>query len=106
MVQKSVYDISAFALEVYNLVASIPKGKVSSYSDIARALGKPGAARAVGTALNRNPFTPQVPCHRVVKRNGLVGGFFDGYNKKLRLLKQEGVKIKRNRVAKECFYGF
>lgn len=106
MVQKSVYDISAFALEVYNLVASIPKGKVSSYSDIARALGKPGAARAVGTALNRNPFTPQVPCHRVVKRNGLVGGFFDGYNKKLRLLKQEGVKIKRNRIAKECFYGF
>ena len=106
MAQEDIYHISAFAFKVYDLVISIPKGKVSSYGDIARALGEPGAARAVGRALNKNPFSPQVPCHRVVKSNGLVGGFFDGYNKKLRLLKQEGVKIKQNRVARECFYGF
>jgi methylated-DNA-[protein]-cysteine S-methyltransferase len=56
------------------------------------------AYRAVGTAMNKNPYAPEVPCHRVVNSNGEVGGFANGTSKKIEMLKKEGIPIKDNKV--------
>jgi methylated-DNA-[protein]-cysteine S-methyltransferase len=83
-----------FKEKVWNECKKIPKGKVSTYGEIAKAL-KSGA-RAVGNALNKSPGMPLVPCHRVVKSNGEVGGFAQGTKKKIEMLKKEGIEIKDN----------
>jgi len=74
--------------------AKIPEGKTRSYSHIARAVGKPQAARAVGNALAKNPLAPLIPCHRVVKKDGKIGGYSarGGARKKRSLLIQERYK--------------
>ncbi|MDZ7611561.1 MAG: MGMT family protein [Candidatus Moranbacteria bacterium] len=88
--------ITDFEKKVYETLKKIPKGRVVSYGGLARACGKPGAFRAVGNALNKNPFAPEVPCHRVVRSDGLVGGFSSGAEKKVKLLKKEGVEVDKN----------
>lgn len=88
-----------FQKNVWRACARIPRGKISTYSEIAKALGKPGAARAVGNALNANPFSPEVPCHRVVKSSGELGGFAHGSNAKKKLLEKEGIKIASGRIS-------
>ena len=82
-----------FEKKVYKKLKNIPGGRVVSYGGLAKACGRPGAARAVGNALNRNPFAPVVPCHRVVCSNGLVGGYAHGIEKKIELLRKEGVEV-------------
>ncbi|OGC22458.1 hypothetical protein A2291_03795 [candidate division WOR-1 bacterium RIFOXYB2_FULL_42_35] len=82
--------LTKFEQDVYAVVKTIPKGQVRSYSWVAEQIGNPRASRAVGNALNKNPFAPQVPCHRVVAKNGW-GGFAKGLKKKLQLLKSEDV---------------
>ncbi|MBN1823994.1 MAG: MGMT family protein [Endomicrobiales bacterium] len=69
----------------------IPKGSTATYGQIARRVGKPGAARAVGQALKKNPFAPFVPCHRVVSSDGSLGGYSakGGIKRKKQLLKKE-----------------
>ncbi len=84
---------------VWWLVSSIPKGKVSTYGDVAKALGDVRSARAVGVALSRNPYAPQVPCHRVVMSNGELGGYALGEQRKRELLIGEGVPIADGKVA-------
>ena len=88
---------SEFSNGVYNIVKKIPRGKTLSYQDIANRMDKPGAARAVGNALNKN-FDKKVPCHRVIRSDGLVGGYRGGTEKKIEILKKEGVKIKKGKV--------
>lgn len=83
--------VTDFENKVYQVVRRIPKGQTRSYAWVARAIGNPGAARAVGNALNRNPFIGTVPCHRVIRSDGLLGGFAMGGAKKRRLLRREGV---------------
>ena len=78
---------------------AIPRGRVSTYGRIARHIGAPGAARAVGTALARNPFPIVVPCHRAVRANGALGGFRGGLDMKRRLLEGEGVLFEANGKA-------
>lgn len=90
--------ISPFAQAVYHLTSLIPMGKVATYGQLAQALRQPGSARAVGQALHRNPFAPNVPCHRVIKSTGKLGGFASGLKKKIALLTQEGVIIKNHRI--------
>lgn len=98
---------NSFPQRVYALTRRIPKGRVTTYGALARALHNPRAARAVGNALNKNPYAPQVPCHRVVRSNGEVGGFASGRAKKIRLLGAEGVKIRKGRIAdKKYLYDF
>ncbi|MBU1102740.1 MGMT family protein [Patescibacteria group bacterium] len=87
-----------FQRRVFNIVKKIPRGKVMTYKEVAGWLGDLGAARAVGNALNKN-FDPQVPCHRVVKSDGTVGGFRDGTQKKIEMLMREGVNIKNGKVT-------
>ncbi len=85
--------LSVFQKQVYDLISRIPRGRISTYRAVARALDKPRASRAVGNALHNNPFAPQVPCHRIIKSDGRVGGYGGGPEKKQAMLKKEGVKI-------------
>ena len=82
--------LTAFQQQVYRAIAAIPPGQVRSYGWVARRIGRPASARAVGSALRRNPFAPQVPCHRVVRADGTLGGYAGGLASKRRLLRQEG----------------
>ena len=93
-------SITPFENLVYRATKNIPRGKVSTYTAIARAIGRPRAARAVGNALNKNPFAPRVPCHRVVRSDGSVGGYAHGTAKKVKLLRKEGVSLLRGEVDK------
>ncbi|MFA9480137.1 MGMT family protein [Phycisphaerales bacterium AB-hyl4] len=79
-----------FHQRVWAMTARIPAGRVTTYAAVAAALGSRGA-RAVGQALNRNPYAPAVPCHRVVGSDGRLTGFAGGLAKKRDLLAEEGV---------------
>jgi methylated-DNA-[protein]-cysteine S-methyltransferase len=79
------------ASHVYDIVAQIPEGKVTTYGDIARALGHPCASRVIGRILNKNPNPILTPCHRVIKSNGNIGGYAFGKARKKELLKKEGL---------------
>ncbi len=78
-----------FQEKVYSVVKKIPKGKVLTYKEVAEKIGNPGAARAVGSALNKN-YDINIPCHRVIRNDGKIGKYNRGVNKKLELLKEEG----------------
>jgi O-6-methylguanine DNA methyltransferase len=88
-------DVPAFHRRVYEVARTIPPGKTLSYGDIARRVGVPGAARAVGQALGRNPFPIVVPCHRVLAAGGKIGGFSaqGGVATKRRMLALEGAQL-------------
>jgi methylated-DNA-[protein]-cysteine S-methyltransferase len=83
---------------VYEKTMEIPQGRVTTYRELARAIGRPGAVRAVGNALNKNPTPTVVPCHRVVRSDLSIGGFARGSEEKIRLLKIEGVEIEDSRL--------
>ncbi|MFA6415079.1 MAG: MGMT family protein [Candidatus Paceibacterota bacterium] len=81
---------TSFAKRVRDAVRQIPRGETRSYGEVARAIGYPGAARAVGTVMKNN-FDPSVPCHRVVRADGTIGDYNRGGERaKKRLLEQEG----------------
>lgn len=82
--------LTPFQTQVLSLTREIPYGHTLTYGELARELGKPGASRAVGQALARNPWPIVVPCHRVVGRNGKLTGFGGGLSMKERLLRLEG----------------
>ncbi|MGI8602860.1 MAG: MGMT family protein [Verrucomicrobiales bacterium] len=88
---------TSFELRVYEAIRQIPRGRVSTYAEVARAVGVP-APRAVGQALRRNPFAPQVPCHRVIASTLTIGGFAGTtrgaeIERKRALLHREGVEF-------------
>lgn len=95
-----------FNQKVWALTARVPEGKVTTYGAIARQLGAAGAARAVGNALNRNPYAPAVPCHRVVGSTGALTGFAGGLPKKRAMLQKEGVSIDGDRVVLNGIFKF
>ena len=86
---------SPFQKKVLKALRQVPFGEVISYGDLAKRIGQPGAARAVGTALAHNPIPLVLPCHRVVRRDGSLGGFSGGLDIKERLLTLEGVRLKK-----------
>ncbi len=83
---------------VLHLVKQIPMGRVTTYGALAKALGKPKAARAVGGALNKNPDPVRVPCHRVVRSDGSVGGYVLGAERKIELLDSEHILVKNRKI--------
>lgn len=83
----------AFQQQVLRLEFQIPRGKVSTYGRLADRLGRPRAARAVGTALAQNPFPIIIPCHRTIRADGTLGGFGGGLMMKRNLLAMEGVRF-------------
>ena len=84
-----------FQLKVWNYLKKIPRGKVKTYSEVAKAIGKPLAVRAVANAIGKNPLAPQIPCHRVIRSDGSLGGYSGkgGIKTKKLLLKKEGVTL-------------
>jgi len=89
-----------FNQSVYAVTSLIPMGKVTTYGAIAKAIGSPRAARAVGNALGANTNPIVVPCHRVVRADGVLGGYSggEGPTTKAKLLAREGVKVSAGRV--------
>ena len=81
-----------FQLKVWSYLKKIPKGKLKTYAQVAKAIGKPKAVRAVANAIGKNPFPPKIPCHRVIRSDGKLGGYSakGGINTKKKLLKNEG----------------
>ena len=84
-----------FQIKVWNYLKKIPKGKVKTYKQIAKAIGMPKAARAVANACGKNPYAPKIPCHRVIRSDGGLGGYSGrgGIKQKLKLLRSEKVAI-------------
>ena len=84
-----------FQRKVWLYLKKIPRGKVKTYSDVAKAIGKPLAVRAVANAIAKNPYSPRIPCHRVIRSDGSLGGYSGkgGVKTKKLLLKKEGVTI-------------
>jgi methylated-DNA-[protein]-cysteine S-methyltransferase len=92
-----------FATKVYKLLRQVPKGKVTTYRELAHAMDT-RAYRAIGQIMRTNPNAPNTPCHRVVSANGTLGGFMGAKSgpkvlKKIHLLKKEGVLVHGNRVV-------
>ena len=98
-------ECSEFQKSVLLAEHKIPRGWVSTYGRIARSLGLPTAARAVGTALSRNPVPIIIPCHRAIRSNGELGGFRGGLSMKRALLELEGVELSATgKVLTSRFY--
>ena len=82
-----------FQIKVWNAISKIPKGKVKTYKELARSIRKPKASRAVANACGKNPFPIKIPCHRVIRSDGRLGGYSGkgGIKIKRKLLRSEGV---------------
>ena len=108
IMSRKLRDLTAFEQSVLRVLKSAPRGRVTTYGELARASGRPGAARAVGNALHKNPDAPRVPCHRVVKSGGYSGGYAGGPKKKTALLRAEGVAVAVGRIVdfRKKFYRF
>ena len=98
--KKRLSKKASFAEKAWVLCAKVPKGRVTTYKEIARALDS-HAYRAVGQAMRHNPYAPRVPCHRVVASDGSLGGFGGKMNsrKKVMMLAGEGVKVSKGRIV-------
>ena len=92
--------VSKFSARVYELVSQVPRGKVTTYGEVAAQMGSPKASRAVGAALRANPTPIVVPCHRVVKQDGTLGGYggAKGVGRKAELLRKEGIEVRKGAV--------
>ena len=84
-----------FQLKVWAYLRKIPRGRVKTYSQVAKAVGKPLAVRAVANAIRKNPYPPKIPCHRVVRSDGSLGGYSakGGVKTKRFLLQKEGITL-------------
>ena len=84
-----------FQLKVWAYLRKIPRGSVKTYAQVAKAIGKPLAARAVANAIGKNPYAPKIPCHRVIRTDGSLGGYSGkgGVKTKRFLLQKEGIKL-------------
>lgn len=99
--------MTSFTEKIYSATRKIPSGKVATYAQIARMIGRPRASRAVGNALDKNPHSylvkglpsrQRVPCHRVVRSDGSLGGFASGAKKKQAILAKEGVVVSGGKI--------
>jgi len=93
---------------VYKKLAQVPHGKVTTYLELANAVGLTNGQRAIGQIMKKNPFPVIIPCHRVVKSNGQVGGYAYGGRVKTKMLKKEGIKINDGKILdwQKTFYKF
>jgi methylated-DNA-[protein]-cysteine S-methyltransferase len=92
-----------FAERVYEVLRQVPKGKVTTYKALAARLDSK-AYRAVGQAMKKNPYAPDVPCHRVVGSDGSIGGFMGKttgveIERKIQMLKEEGIEVKDGKIV-------
>ena len=83
---------------VYKKLTEVPEGMVTSYSELAKAVGLKNGQRVIGQIMKKNPHPVIIPCHRVVKADGKIGGFFYGDKVKTNMLKKEGIKIQDGKI--------
>ena len=94
------------SIKVYRKLLQVPKGRITTYGELAKAVGLKNGQRAIGMIMKNNPFPVIVPCHRVVKSDGKIGGYVYGERVKSHMLLKEGIKIKDGKIvdfAKEKF---
>ena len=106
--EKKLAKLSTYQQAILRLLAEVPKGKVTTYGDLAKELSKrnsnwsPGASRAVGTTMRNNPCGPQIPCHRVIRSDGAVGNFRGGargaVEEKIGMLRDEGITVLNGKI--------
>ena len=106
--EKKLSKLSPYQQAILRILAEVPKGKVTTYGDLAKELARrdpkwsPSASRAVGTTMKNNPCAPQVPCHRVIKSDGTIGNFRGGakgaVDEKILMLRDEGVTVTSGRI--------
>ena len=84
-----------FQLKVWSYLRKIPRGRVKTYSQVAKAIRRPLAVRAVANAIGKNPYAPKIPCHRVIRSDGSLGGYSGkgGVKTKRLLLRKEGITL-------------
>lgn len=87
-----------FDKKVYKKLLEVPKGKITTYSQLAKAIGLPNGQRSIGRIMNNNPYPVIIPCHRVVNSNGKIGGYAFGQDVKTNMLAKEGIKIKNGKI--------
>jgi methylated-DNA-[protein]-cysteine S-methyltransferase len=90
--------MTELAEKTYELLKTVPRGRVTTYKSLAEALGTRGY-RAIGQFMKKNPYAPKVPCHRVVAASGAIGGYAGGIPKKIQMLQAEGVQVKNNMIV-------
>jgi len=97
-----------FEEKVYKKLLEVPKGKVTTYRDLAKAIGLKNGQRVIGRIMNKNPYPVIVPCHRVIKSDGKIGGYAWGEKVKAKMLLNEGIKIKDGKIldVKKTIYRF
>jgi len=83
---------------VYKKLLLVPKGKITTYGELAKAVGLKNGQRAIGRIMNKNPFPVIVPCHRVVHSNGKIGGYAYGKDVKNKMLTKEGIEIQNGKI--------
>ncbi|MEM4378868.1 MAG: MGMT family protein [Candidatus Nitrosotenuis sp.] len=84
--------------KVYKTLLRVPKGKVTTYGELAKAVGLKNGQRVIGRIMNKNPFPVIIPCHRVVKSDGKIGGYFYGQEVKTRMLSAEGIVVRDGKI--------
>ena len=90
-----IFKGTKFQIKVWKFISKIPKGSVKTYKQVAIGIKRPKSARAVANACGKNPYAPKIPCHRVIRSDGVLGGYSGrgGIKKKLSLLRSEKVVI-------------
>ena len=84
--------------KVYEKLLEVPKGKVTTYGELAKAIGLKNGQRIIGRIMSKNPYPVIVPCHRVIKSDGKIGGYAWGEKVKSKMLLNEGIKIKNGKI--------
>ena len=84
--------------KVYKKLLQVPKGKITTYGELAKAVGLQNGQRAIGKIMNKNPYPVIIPCHRVVSSNGTIGGYAFGQDVKTNMLIKEGIKIHNRKI--------
>ena len=83
---------------VYKKLCEVPPGKITTYGELAKAVGLKNGQRVIGRIMNKNPYPGIVPCHRVIKSDGKIGGYYYGEQPKTKMLTREGIKIIHGKI--------
>ena len=84
--------------KIYKKLLEVPKGQITTYGELAKAVGLKNGQRTIGKIMNKNPCPVIIPCHRVVMSTGKIGGYAYGENVKTKLLNDEGIQIKNGKI--------
>jgi|TARA_B100001105_G_C22145436_1_gene337743 methylated-DNA-[protein]-cysteine S-methyltransferase len=85
--------------KIYKKLLQVPKGQITTYGELAKAVGLKNGQRVVGKVMNKNPYPVIIPCHRVVMSTGKIGGYAFGKNIKTNMLNDEGIKIQNDKIV-------